>query len=93
MTEIFGVFWSWKWGSSNDLQNFFSTRTAARNAKRRAFNDSPFILFASDPGGIQTHDLQNRNLTLYSAKLQDHFFIAKLQNKFHSDECCFAFLH
>ena len=23
-----------------------------------------------DPGGIQTHDLQNRNLTLYSAKLQ-----------------------
>ena len=22
-----------------------------------------------DPGGIQTHDLQNRNLTLYSAKL------------------------
>ena len=51
------------------------------------------MLFASDPGGIQTHDLQNRNLTLYSAKLQDHFFIAKLQNKFHSDECCFAFLH
>ncbi len=78
---------------THDLQNFFSTRTAARNAKRRAFNDSPFMLFASDPGGIQTHDLQNRNLTLYSAKLQDHFFIAKLQNKFHSDECCFAFLH
>ena len=25
----------------------------------------------SDPGGIQTHDLQNRNLTLYSAKLRD----------------------
>ena len=23
-----------------------------------------------DPGGIQTHDLQNRNLMLYSAKLQ-----------------------
>ena len=23
-----------------------------------------------DPGGIQTHDLQNRNLTLYSAKLR-----------------------
>ena len=23
----------------------------------------------SDSGGIQTHDLQNRNLTLYSAKL------------------------
>ncbi len=26
----------------------------------------------SDPDGIQTHDLQNRNLTLYSAKLRDH---------------------
>ncbi len=25
-----------------------------------------------DPDGIQTHDLQNRNLTLYSAKLQGH---------------------
>ena len=24
-----------------------------------------------DPGGIQTRDLQNRNLTLYSAKLPD----------------------
>ena len=26
---------------------------------------------SGDPGGIQTHDLQNRNLTLYSAKLRD----------------------
>ena len=25
----------------------------------------------SDPVGIQTQDLQNRNLTLYSAKLRD----------------------
>ena len=24
-----------------------------------------------DPGGIQTHDLQNRNLTFYSAELRD----------------------
>ncbi len=32
-------------------------------------NDS----FGSDSGGIQTHDLQNRNLTLYSAKLRNHF--------------------
>ena len=29
-----------------------------------------FLFFCSDPGGIQTHDLQNRNLMLYSAKLQ-----------------------
>ena len=29
----------------------------------------------SDPVGIQTQDLQNRNLTLYSAKLRDQFFI------------------
>ena len=27
-----------------------------------------------DSGGIQTHDLQNRNLTLYSAKLRDPLF-------------------
>ena len=27
-----------------------------------------------DPGGIQTHDLQNRNLTLYSAKLPSPIF-------------------
>lgn len=26
-----------------------------------------------DPGGIQTHDLQNRNLTLYSTELRSHF--------------------
>ena len=44
-----------------------------------AFFGSHFILSAglceekaqrSDPDGIQTHDLQNRNLTLYSAKLR-----------------------
>gem|GEM_PF-6460591 len=25
---------------------------------------------SGDPGGIQTHDLQNRNLTFYSAELR-----------------------
>lgn len=30
--------------------------------------------FFCDPGAIQTHDLQNRNLTLYSAKLRDPLF-------------------
>ena len=28
------------------------------------------LFLTGDPGGIQTHDLQNRNLMLYSAKLQ-----------------------
>ena len=28
-----------------------------------------------DPVGIQTQDLQNRNLTLYSAKLRDQCFV------------------
>jgi hypothetical protein len=34
-----------------------------------------------DPGGIQTHDLQNRNLTFYSAELRGHCFLqpAKLR--------------
>ena len=40
----------------------------------------PHILFIMDsncdPGGIQTHDLQNRNLMLYSAKLQGQNSIA-----------------
>ena len=31
---------------------------------------SLLFLKPGDPGGIQTHDLQNRNLTLYSAKLR-----------------------
>ena len=35
----------------------------------------------SDPGGIQTHDLQNRNLTLYSAKLRNQS-TAKLANNY-----------
>ncbi len=29
------------------------------------------MIYYSDPVGIQTQDLQNRNLTLYSAKLRD----------------------
>ena len=29
------------------------------------------LLYTCDPIGIQTQDLQNRNLTLYSAKLRD----------------------
>ena len=33
-----------------------------------------FSMCACDPDGIQTHDLQNRNLTLYSAKLRDLCF-------------------
>ena len=46
-----------------------------------------------DPGGIQTHDLQNRNLTFYSAELRDqlelkfikiiHSSISHLLNKLH----------
>lgn len=35
-----------------------------------------------DPGGIQTHDFQNRNLTFYSAELRGRFEAAKVQ-KFH----------
>ena len=30
------------------------------------------IAIFCDPGGIQTHDLQNRNLTLYSTELRSH---------------------
>ncbi len=44
--------------------------------------DAVWHPFFCDPGGIQTRDLQNRNLTLYSAKLpgllrgkSKHFFL------------------
>lgn len=33
------------------------------------------ILIASEPDGTQTHDLQNRNLALYSTKLRVHAII------------------
>lgn len=33
---------------------------------------------ACDPDGILTHDLQNRNLTLYTAELRSHFGVAKV---------------
>ena len=33
-----------------------------------------YLFLRSDPVGIQTQDLQNRNLTLYSAKLRDLLF-------------------
>ena len=32
----------------------------------------------SDPGGIQTHDFQNRNLTFYSAELRGRISAAKV---------------
>ena len=35
------------------------------------FNDNRLLFLSCDPAGIQTLDLQNRNLTLYSAKLRD----------------------
>ena len=34
-----------------------------------------------DPVGIHTQDLQNRNLTLYSAKLRDLYRLQKYKNK------------
>ena len=41
-----------------------------------------------DSGGIQTHELQNRKLTLYSAKLRNHcdFAVANLRKLFQTDE-------
>ena len=46
------------------------------------------LRYFSDSGGIQTHDLQNRNLTLYSAKLRNHcdFAVANLRKLFQTDE-------
>ena len=41
-------------------------KVTKKNKKGSALVDTSLC---SDSGGIQTHDLQNRNLTLYSAKL------------------------
>lgn len=43
------------------------------------------LVFSCDPAGIQTQDLQNRNLTLYSAKLRSHFAGAKIVIFFYWD--------
>ena len=52
-----------------DLQNFFSTKSFCFiNKKGVAWKCYTLLC---DPVGIQTQDLQNRNLTLYSAKLRD----------------------
>ena len=40
-----------------------------KNRKKLKFSFLRILI--SDPVGIQTQDLQNRNLTLYSAKLRD----------------------
>ena len=47
-----------------------------------------------EPDGIQTHDLQNRNLTLYSAKLRVHclFSGAKVVKKYETCKCFCTFL-
>ena len=46
-----------------------------------------------EPDGIQTHDLQNRNLTLYSAKLRVHclFSGAKVVKKYETCKCFCTF--
>ena len=42
---------------------------------------TPFLMPKSDLGGILTHDLQNRNLTLYTAKLRGHVDSEKIVKK------------
>ena len=54
---------------ADSKENPQSSPTSEACKKRKFPKKLP--LFPSDPGGIQTHDLQNRNLTLYSAKLRD----------------------
>ena len=49
-------------------------------------NDSHHCILTCDSVGIQTQDLQNRNLTLYSAKLRDLKPICGYKgNKFYED--------
>ena len=50
-----------------------------RNIEKPFIYGSFSIFSVCDPVGIQTQDLQNRNLTLYSAKLRDLYVIELLQ--------------
>ena len=53
--------------------------------KATLFQNRPHTIYKnikeSDSGGIQTHDLQNRNLTLYSAKLPSQRQRKSIKNK------------
>ncbi len=40
----------------------------------------PQLLFSCDSDGTQTHDLQNRNLTLYSTELPSHDVAIRTQS-------------
>ncbi len=65
-------------GNTKALEHVTHWRTRKLLKGRNASN-----AIKSDPVGIQTQDLQNRNLTLYSAKLRDHdcFTRAKVEKK------------
>ena len=51
---------------------FCASRSSVSSTASSSYNRnrSSYPLYCGDPAGIQTQDLQNRNLTLYSAKLQ-----------------------
>ena len=55
------------------------TKKRKLNNRKTASNHSTSLSFR-DPVGIQTQDLQNRNLTLYSAKLRDQKLLLRLQS-------------
>ena len=51
---------------------FCASRSSVSSTASSSYNRNSLVtpLYCGDPAGIQTQDLQNRNLTLYSAKLQ-----------------------
>lgn len=49
-------------------------RTNHTQTKREVGQMCVKLLFFCDPGGILTHDLQNRNLTFYTAELRGRLF-------------------
>lgn len=52
------------------MQAFDKCHKERRLHRIKHYGAAFFLL--SDPGGILTLDLQNRNLTLYTAKLRSH---------------------
>ena len=67
-----------------DLSYLCTVNTKERESKKeprrlKAIFHRSRLFFLRDPVGIQTQDLQNRNLTLYSAKLRDPAFEKRMQ--------------
>lgn len=75
MVEIWRKYFPHKWQKN---PNMWKCRPKAKTPAIIIISDNYkgfSVLIVSEPDGTQTHDLQNRNLALYSTKLRVHSII------------------